>query len=52
MRRLTPSPSPYPNALGQGGRDNRRAREELLPPPNALGGQRGVGAGRRKGEVE
>ena len=49
--RLTPSPSPYPNALGQGSRDSRLA-QEASPPSNALGGLRGVGSGRRKGEVE
>ena len=51
MRRPTPSPSPYPNALGQGSRDDQTACKES-PPPNALGGLRGVGARCRKGEVE
>ncbi len=58
MRRLTPSPTacvyaarPYPNALGQGSGDNRLARH-VSPPPNALGGLRGVDIRWRKGEVE
>ena len=56
--RLSPSAAasvyaarPYPDALAQGSRDKGLARNEP-PPPNALGGLRGVGNQRRKGEVE
>ena len=57
MRRQTPSPTdcvyalrPYPKALGRPSGDKRLARSES-PPPNALGGLRGVGFRRRKGAL-
>ena len=58
MSHLTPSATaciyaarPYPKALGQGSENDRMARLDP-PPPNALGGLRGVSALWSKGEVE
>lgn len=58
MRSLTTSPTacvyaarPYRSALGQVSGDCSLAHN-ASPPPNALGGLRGVGVRRRKGEPE